>query len=158
MKQFRLFKFVGAIVLPQIAGLVGSIFTAPAIETWYANLNQPSFQPPNWIFGPVWTLLYLLMGIALYFVWLQYHENRKARFAFWFFLAHLVANSLWSILFFGFQQIGLAFLCIVLLWIWILILEFLFARIDVRSAWLLIPYFLWVSFAGTLNLAIWALN
>lgn len=140
-----------ALVLPQVAGLIGSLFTFPAIESWYGGLNQPSFSPPNWLFGPVWTTLYLLMGIAWYLAW-------KKGVKPWLFLGHLGLNSLWSILFFGLRNPGLAFAEILILW-WVIVLVIRqFRAKDCRTGWLLAPYLAWVSFAAFLNFSIWQLN
>jgi len=144
-------KLLTALVLPQLAGLIGSFFTFPAINSWYQYLNKPSFSPPNWLFGPVWTSLYLLMGIAWYLAWKQGANP-------WFFLIHLSLNSLWSILFFGLRNPGLAFGEIIILWLAIIRIMIQFYRYNKISAWLLAPYLLWVFFASILNFAIWQLN
>ena len=129
-------------------GFVGSIFTVSSIPTWYAGLNKPLFSPPNWIFGPVWTLLYILMGIAAY---LNEKINR-------YFITQLVLNFLWSIIFFYLHQPLLAFIEIVFLWIFILLTIKDFYKKSRPAAYLLIPYLAWVSFASILNLAVVWLN
>ena len=154
-------KFLSPIIfifISQAAGLVGSFFTSPAIPTWYATLNKPSFNPPSWLFGPVWITLYTLMGLAAWLVWQKWGESTLAKGAVILFLVHLVFNSLWSILFFGLQNPGLAFIEIIILWLMILALIIIFYRIDKRAAYLLVPYILWVSFAAVLNFSIWRLN
>lgn len=144
-------KLAIALLLPQLAGLVGSLFTFSAINDWYRFLNKPSFSPPNWLFGPVWTLLYLMMGVAWYLVLKKKGPSRL-------FLIHLGFNSLWSILFFGLKSPGLAFLEILVLWGLIVAVMRQFYRFNRLSAWLLVPYLMWVSFAAILNFAVWRLN
>jgi len=149
--------------LPQLAGLFGSIFTAPAIPGWYAELAKPSFSPPNWIFAPAWLTLYLLMGIAVYFIWSSYAkasggQGRKVKTAFWLFWLHLFFNAIWSPIFFGLKNPGLAFVNIVIILIFIIILIIKFWPIKKLSACLLIPYLAWVGFASCLNYYIWILN
>lgn len=158
MKTKPILKIIASILLCQSAGIIGSIFTAPNIQTWYTTLNKPAFNPPGWIFGPVWLSLYTLMGIALYLVWKRKGENRSARQATNLFLIHLIFNAAWSIIFFGLHQLALAFVCIATLWLMIIALIILFHKIDKRAAYLLIPYLFWVSFASLLNFSIWVLN
>lgn len=146
------------ILASQAAGLVGSIFTTSKITTWYATLNKPSFNPPGWIFGPVWVTLYTMMGIAAYFVWQKRGDNPLVNMALVIFFIHLIFNALWSILFFGLQNPMWAFMEIVILWLMIVALIIIFYKIDRRAAYLLIPYLLWVSFASVLNFYIWNLN
>ena len=151
-------RLIICIALPQMAGLVGSFFTAPAITGWYASLQKPSFNPPNWLFGPVWFLLYVLMGISAYLVWEKLAENKKAKGAMRLFWIHLFFNASWSIIFFGFQNPGLAFINIIIIWLLIIALIVKFWKISRWASYLLIPYFLWVSFASVLNYFIWYLN
>ncbi len=146
------------LLLPFVAGGIGSFFTDPVIPNWYENLNKPFFNPPNWIFGPVWTLLYLMMGVAAYLVWRKRKEVLNAKFSLVIFIVHLVFNASWSIAFFGMQNPGLAFGNIIILWGMILFLIIRFWKIDKVAAWLLVPYLFWVSFASLLNYAIWSLN
>jgi len=147
-----------SLVLPQLAGFVGSLFTTPAIPTWYAGLNKPSFSPPNWLFAPVWLLLYLLMGISLYIIWIKSAENLEAKTARNIFLVHLVFNASWSILFFGLNNPLLGLFNIITIWCFILYLIKAFFGLDKRAAFLLFPYLLWVSFASILNFSIYMLN
>ena len=147
-----------SIIICQLAGIIGSLFTAPSIPLWYANINKPSFNPPSWVFAPVWTTLYLLMGIALFLVWRKGLKRKDLKIAFAVFIFQLILNTLWSILFFGLKSPFVAFIEIVLLWISILISIILFFRISKVAGALLIPYLLWVSFASVLNFAIWRLN
>lgn len=133
------------------AGVVGSIFTVTAIPTWYVTLNKPVFSPPNWVFGPVWTILYILMGISLYLVWLK----KKVPTIFW---VQLALNAVWSIIFFGMKNPTLAFIDIIALWVSIVLTIKAFSKINKLAGNLLIPYLIWVSFASFLNLAIVVLN
>lgn len=132
-------------------GIVGSFFTISAIPTWYAGLNKPVFSPPNWVFGPVWTILYILMGISLYLVW----QKKKIPPVFW---VQLILNALWSTIFFGLKNPGLALVDIIALWIAIILTIKSFYKINKFAGKLLIPYFLWVSFATILNLFTVPLN
>lgn len=155
-------KLLISLALPQLAGLLGSVFTMSAVTTWYATLQKPPLSPPNWIFGPVWTTLYLLMGVSLYLVWrkwsvLPWTPARK-KMALVFFGVQLALNTLWSVLFFGLQSPGLALINIILMVVAIKITMLLFWRVSRVATWLLLPYLLWVSFATYLNAAIWYLN
>ncbi|OGF24844.1 TspO protein [Candidatus Falkowbacteria bacterium RIFOXYB2_FULL_34_18] len=151
-------KILLAIFICQMAGIVGSIFTAKSVANWYTTLEKPFFNPPSWVFGPVWILLYALMGIALYLVYQKIGTGNLVKWALIIFFIHLILNALWSILFFGMQNPGLGFLEIIVLWVFIIIVIILFYKIDARTIWLLLPYLLWVSFAMVLNFSIWRLN
>ncbi len=142
----------------QAAGAVGSFFTMPAIAGWYQFLNKPVFSPPNWIFAPVWLTLYVLMGISLYLVWSGGLGRKGARFAFWFFIAHLLVNLSWSIIFFGAHNIAFAFVVILVLLAMIVVLIKLFRPLNRLASNLLIPYLVWVSFATILNCSLLILN
>ncbi|MDP3733292.1 MAG: TspO/MBR family protein [Candidatus Daviesbacteria bacterium] len=133
------------------AGIVGSFFTFSAIPTWYAALAKPSFSPPNWVFGPVWTILYILMGISLYLVWLK----KKVPNVFWI---QLILNTAWSIIFFGMKNPTLALVDIIALLVAIILTIKSFYKINKLASYLLIPYLAWVSFASILNLMIVVLN
>jgi len=146
------------ILLAQAAGLIGAYFTFDAIPAWYVFLNKPFFSPPNWIFGPVWTILYTLMGIAAFLVFKKGWKKKPVREAIYFFGFQLALNSLWSIIFFGFRSPLWALVEIVILWIAIAFTISRFARVNKTAALLLIPYILWVTFALILNLAIVLLN
>ncbi|MBN1168758.1 tryptophan-rich sensory protein [Candidatus Woesebacteria bacterium] len=150
-------KLVVSLTLPFLAGFIGSYFTTPSIPTWYASLNKPKFNPPNWLFGPVWTILYILMGISFYIIWNKQTTKDRSN-AFSYYLAQLILNSLWSIVFFGFKEVGLALVVITILWFLILKTIFFFEDLDKTSSNLLIPYILWVSFATILNFSIYILN
>ena len=154
----KILKLVVAVFICQLAGVIGSIATFPSIPTWYATLNKPAFNPPNWIFGPVWTTLFTLMGIAAYLIWQIGYQNPKVKQALKIFALQLVLNSFWSILFFGLHNPLAAFIEIIVLWIAILTTIILFHRLSKAAGWLLVPYLLWVSFAALLNLTIVVLN
>lgn len=152
------FKLVFSIVITQAAGIIGSIFTYPAVQTWFVELSKPAYNPPNWVFGPVWTTLYFLMGISLYLVWVRGIHKKPVKIALIVFAAQLLLNSLWSILFFGLQSPLLALVDITLLWVMIVAMIITFAKVSPNAAKLQIPYFLWVTFATYLNYALWVLN
>lgn len=151
-------KLIVSILICQLAGFIGSIFTAPSIPTWYASLKKPGFSPPNWVFAPVWIILFLLMGISLYIIWNRGLEHEKVKSAIIIFSVQLILNILWSFLFFGLKSPFLAFLEIILLWLVILINIIRFYNISKTAGLLLLPYILWVSFAAVLNFFIWWLN
>lgn len=145
------------IIICELAGAFGSVFTIPSIPTWYASLAKPSFNPPNWLFGPVWLILYALMGISAYLIY-EKRKNKAVTGALVVFAVQLVLNVLWSAVFFGLHSALLGLLTIILLWIAIAITMVKFYGILKQAAWLLIPYLLWVSFAALLNFSIWQLN
>jgi translocator protein len=151
-------KIILSLALPQLAGVIGLVFTRPAISNWYAGLEKPSFNPPNWVFGPAWTILYILMGISIYLIWQKIKENKKAKGAFWLFWVHLFFNAIWSIIFFGFQSPGWALIIIAIIWLFIVTMMIRFWKISHWATYLLLPYLLWVSFASFLNYFIWFLN
>jgi tryptophan-rich sensory protein len=158
MKTKEIISLIVAIITCEAAGIVGSIFTASKIPTWYKGLIKPALNPPSWVFGPVWTTLYLLMGIALYIIWKKGLNTEGVKFALTIFAVQLILNALWSIVFFNMENLGLALINIVLMWISILWTIVLFYRLSPTAGLLLIPYILWVSFASYLNYAIWTLN
>ncbi len=147
----KLAKLIGAIFLCEGVGILGAVFTTPSISTWYTSLIQPVFTPPNWIFGPAWTILYLLMGMSLYRAVIK-------RASLKWFVIQLALNLLWSYLFFGIHEIGLALVEIIVLLgaIFATIIEF--RKKDELAAKLLVPYAGWVAFATLLNLSYWLLN
>ncbi len=153
------FKLLISIIICQLAGGIGSIFTSKSVSTWYLTINKPSFTPPNWLFAPVWIGLFLLMGISLFLVWshlaVALQERRRALTIFFI---QLFFNILWSVMFFGLKSPLLGFIVIIVLWILILLTIIKFFKISKPAGWLLIPYILWVSFATILNLAILILN
>ena len=158
MNLINFLKLVLCIAIAQAAGLIGSLFTMPAIGSWYSTLTRPEFAPPNWIFGPVWTTLYLLMGIAAFLVWQKGLDKKEVKIALAIFGVQLILNTLWSIIFFGLQSPGWAFVEIVILWVAIAATIVSFAKVSKIAAWLLAPYILWVSFAAYLNFMIFWLN
>jgi benzodiazapine receptor len=151
-------KFIVSILICQLAGIIGSVFTVSSIPDWYEGLNKPWFTPPNWLFGPVWITLYTLMGISLYVIWNKGLDNKDVRSAIAVFGLQLGLNSAWSIIFFGFQNIFAALLEIVVLWIAILVTIIKFYRIDKKAGLLIIPYIIWVTIATLLNYFVWILN
>ena len=151
-------RLVMAIVLCQIAGLVGSLFTTPAILTWYANLHKPNVAPPNWVFAPVWTTLYLLMGISLFMIWNARRGKDASRKPIIMFIVQLALNVLWSYLFFGLKSPLLGLIGIVVLWFMIVLTAIFFFRVSKVAASLLIPYLAWVSLASYLNYLLYTLN
>lgn len=157
MKINNAFKLIIALVVCQAAGIIGSLFTAPAIADWYADLSKPALNPPSWVFAPVWTVLFVLMGLAAFLIWKRGLDQKEVKLALGIFIAQLALNTLWSIIFFGLKNPGLAFIEIIILWLAILITIIVFGKISKAAAWLLVPYLLWVSFAVYLNFAIWQL-
>lgn len=155
MKYFRL---IFSIVVIQLVGILGSVFTSSAIAGWYNTIQKPSWTPPGWFIGSVWTVLYLLMAIALFLIWQKAKEDKGAKKAFWFFWVHLIFNATWSPVFFGLQSPGLALINIAVLWVLIVILAVWFFRVRKLAGYLIWPYLLWVSFASVLNFLIWRLN
>lgn len=151
-------KFLISIIIPLVIGGISGGFTVSAINGWYATINKPWFNPPNWIFGPVWTSLYVMMGIAFYLIWKSDAATALKNKAITLFFIQLTVNFLWSIIFFYFQQPGWAFIDIVIMWVMILLTIFSFGKISAAASWLMVPYICWVSFAAVLNFAIWKLN
>lgn len=159
-----------ALAAPFVAAAVGAVATNSSVSTWYQHLRKPSWNPPAWVFAPVWNTLYLLMGVASWLVWRKREEKQG-----WFGLGgseqrdrvddalqlygvHLVFNALWSVLFFGLRRVDWALAEILLLWGVILSTLTRFYRIDKRAGWLLVPYQLWATFAAFLNFTIWRMN
>jgi len=157
MDSKNLIKLCISVILPLAIGAIAGIFTAQAIPDWYASLIRPSFNPPNGIFGPVWTSLYLLMGISLFIIWKQ-PTSKKRNIAMTIFVIQLLLNFCWSFLFFYFKEIGLALIEIIIMWIAILIMIISFHKVKPLAAYINIPYILWVSFATILNAAYYILN
>ena len=164
MKINNTFKLIIAIVVSELAGIIGSIFTTPSIVSWYAGLVKPALNPPAWVFGPVWTTLYALMGIAAFLIWSSYAKasegqaKRQIKIALGVFGIQLFLNAIWSIIFFGLHSPGWALVDIVFLWLAIVWTMVVFYKISRPAAYLLVPYLLWVSFASYLNYSIWMLN
>lgn len=156
MAKINYLRLISSIVICQLAGIIGSFFTVSSVSTWYLTLNKPFFNPPSWLFGPVWITLYLLMGISLYLIWNNYSKDMKLPLI--FFGIQLGLNSLWSIIFFGLQNPLFAFIEIIILWVFIFLSIIGFYKKSKTAAYLLIPYILWVSFAAILNFSIFYLN
>ena len=153
-----IFKLFISILIPLLIGGSAGFFTPSGVNGWYALANKPSFNPPNWIFAPVWTTLYILMGIALYLVWKSTATASIKQTAILLFVVQLTLYFFWSILFFKFQLTGWAFVEIIAMWGAILFTILWFGKISSTAAWLLVPYICWVSFASLLNYSIWKLN
>ncbi len=152
-------KIIICVAICLTVGYLSSIVTQSSIQTWYPTIEKPSFNPPNWVFAPVWTLLFILMGIAAGLVWDKYTTNRElVKKGLLFFGVQLALNALWSYLFFGLNNILLASIEIVLLLLIIYETYLLFKKIDQKASYLLIPYLLWVSFATVLTITIYFLN
>jgi len=142
-----------------VVGYLSSITTQSSINTWYPTLIKPSFNPPNWLFAPVWTLLFIMMGIAAGMIWNQLENQRElVKKALLFFTVQLLLNALWSYLFFGLNNVLLALIEVILLWLVIYETFHIFKKIDKKAAYLFIPYLIWVAFAAVLNGSIYYLN
>jgi len=155
-KQIKWPKLIASIILCQLAGVIGAIFTTPAIGSWYNLLNKPSFAPPGWLIGIIWIILYTLMGISLYIIWNKYKPKYKLALS--LFGLQLFLNTLWSILFFGLRSPVLGFIWILDLWLAILATKVAFYKISKNAAYLLLPYLIWVTIAAILNYYILILN
>ena len=151
-------KLLLSIGICQTVGILAFIFAAPSISSWYTTLTKPSFAPPDWIFAPVWFTLFTLMGISFYLIWQEGIEKKAVKSAIVIFIIHLFFNFFWSTLFFSFKSPSLAFCEILILWIMIISLVPQFGKINRLSAYLLMPYLYWVTFASLLNYSIWLLN
>ena len=156
LKSF--FWLLFSLAIPLLVGYLGSLLTTPSINTWYATLNKPSFNPPNWIFAPVWTMLFILMGIALFLVIKTGKESKYFLHARLSFGAQLFLNLYWSFLFFFIKAPVLAFWSIISLASMIIVNIYYFYQVKKAAAYLLIPYIAWVTFAAILNYYIWRLN
>ena len=154
----NILKLILSLVICQLAGFIGAIFTMDSIPTWYAALNKPSFNPPNNVFGPVWTILYVMMGISMFLIWKEGLKNKDVKNAFIFFIIQLILNSLWSVVFFGAHSVFGGLIIIVLLWLAVLYCIISFRKISRVASILLIPYLLWITFATLLNYYILILN
>ena len=151
-------KLLISIAIPLLVGGISGYFTVTGVESWYQTIQKPSWNPPNWIFGPVWTTLYVMMGIALWLVWKEDTSRELKIIAVILFSAQLLLNFLWSFIFFKLEQPGWDFAEIIVLWGAILATIFAFGQVNKVAAWLLVPYISWVSFAALLNYTIWRLN
>lgn len=151
-------RLIISILIPEVVGFIGAQVTSGSLKTWYPNIDKPSWTPPNWVFPVVWTTLFAMMGIALYRVWGLGLDTPGVTLALIFFGAQLVLNFLWSVCFFGLRSPGLALFEIVFLWVAIVGMIWTFGRLDWWAYPLLIPYFLWASFAAVLTANIWLRN
>lgn len=153
-----LIKLIVSLVICQAAGGVGAIFTSSAIREWYSHIQKPSFTPPNWLFGPVWTVLYILMGISLFLVWNVDDLSGIRKKALMAFAVHLGLNVAWSFCFFYLRNPLAGLLEIIALWLSIGIFMILFYQVRPAAMYLQIPYLLWTTFAAALNYSLWRLN
>ena len=158
MKAGTIIRFVVSLGAPLLCGFLGSLATRPAISTWYVGLTKPSFSPPNWLFGPAWTLLYILMGIAVFIVWSRGVKTPGVKPALILFAVQLLLNLAWSFIFFGARSPVGGFIEILFLWAAILVTMVFFFRVAVAAGWLMVPYIGWVTFATVLNGTIMRLN
>lgn len=158
MKKTDILKLIACLIICQLAGFVGSLFTTPSIPTWYADLVKPAFNPPNWIFSPVWISLFVLMGISLFLVWQKSLHFPGVKTAMLWFGVQLALNVFWSILFFGLKSPALAFVEIIFLWVAIFLTLVKSFKVSRLASVLLLPYIGWVSFAAVLNFFLWRLN
>jgi translocator protein len=154
----KFLKILTLILVCELVGIAGSIFTISSIPTWYASLVKPYFSPPNWLFGPVWTTLYAFMGISAFLIWEKGLKKKEVKDALRIFAIQLFLNAIWTPVFFGAKQLFIAFIIIVLMWNFILMTILKFKKIDKTASFLLIPYLLWVTFATILNFSLWYLN
>ena len=157
MKIIDVVKLVVSLVVPLLAGFGSSVFTINSISTWYASLNKPWFSPPNVVFAPVWTILYILMGLALFLVW-RSPRNRTRDIGIALFAAQLAINVIWTLAFFGLQNTLYGLLTIIPLWILIAATIYQFYKVEKWASYLLVPYIVWVSIATALNTSVFLLN
>ncbi len=158
MDSGSVIKLIVSIIAAFAAGAIGSLFTFRAIPTWYAGLKKPRYTPPNWAFGPVWTTLYLLMGVSVFLVWREGFAGPAATPAFVLFWIQLAVNAIWSIVFFGLKSKGGGVVTIAILWLLILATMITSFQVSGWAGVLLIPYIVWVSIASYLNIGVWRLN
>lgn len=149
------FKILICVTLCLTAGITSGLSSNGEIANWYTTIHKPNWNPPNWLFGPVWTILYILMGVALALVW---HVGKENKTAITLFIVQFALNLCWSFIFFGLHQIGFAFAEIMIMWSLIVATIIAFSKLNKTAAWLLVPYVSWVSFAAILNGTIWYLN
>ena len=157
MKAIPIGKFLVSLLLPLGIGSIAGLFTAKAIPGWYALLNKPSFNPPNWVFGPVWTTLYIILGISLFLIW-NLEAGKERNKAILIFIVQLLLNFGWSFFFFYFKMIGVALIEIIVLALSIVVMIYRFYKLKPLAAFINIPYLLWVTFASVLNAAYFILN
>ncbi len=157
MSWSNIAKLIFSLIIPLSVGAVAGMFTSQSVPTWYASLNKPSFSPPNWVFGPVWTTLYILLGISFFLIWKE-NPSKQRNLAITVFAIQMLLNFAWSFIFFYFHLIGAALIEIILLWISIVAMIYLYYKIKPIAAFMNIPYLLWVSFASILNAGYYFLN
>jgi len=158
MDLSSIIKLIVSILASFAAGGIGSLFTFKAIPTWYAGLRKPRYTPPNRAFGPVWTTLYVLMGISVFLIWQKGLSTNAAFLAFVLFWIQLAINAIWSIIFFGMKSKGGGVITIIVLWLLILATIITSFRVSGWAGTLLIPYIVWVTIASYLNIGVWILN
>lgn len=158
MKKGLAIKVIISLAVTFSAPLIASLVTDPAASNWYANLNKPFFNPPGWVFGPVWTVLYILMAVAAALVWHNGLSRPKVKMALALYIVQLVLNALWTPFFFGLQMPLLAFIDILLLWAAIILTILAFSKVSGYPALLMAPYLIWTTFAAVLNFTLWYLN
>lgn len=158
MKLNDLAKLVLSIIICELAGVFGALFTAQAIPAWYAGLVKPALSPPNWVFGPVWTTLYVLMGVAFYLIWKEGAKKRDVRLAMYAFGFQLFLNAIWTPIFFGLRSPFYGLIVVVMMFLAIIWTIALFHNLQKKAAYLLLPYLAWVGFATYLNFEILRLN
>jgi benzodiazapine receptor len=156
-RKHKWLALVGWLATPFAVAAVSGFFTAHSIPVWYAGIAKPDFNPPNWVFGPVWSVLYALMGVAAWLVWRLPESAGRTRALRWFWL-QLLLNFAWSWIFFGQHWILAAAVEVVVLWLAILMMTLEYARVKRTAAWLTTPYLAWVTFAAVLNWAVWRVN
>ena len=154
----KLLKIIISVVICLLAGAIGAATTQTSVNTWYLTVNKPSFNPPNWVFSPVWTILFILMGIAAGLVWNRGFYHKWVKIALYHFGFQLLLNISWSLVFFGLNEILGALIVIIALFVLLLFTFKWFKVVNTTAAYLLIPYILWVGFASVLNFCIWQLN
>jgi tryptophan-rich sensory protein len=157
-KKNDIVKLVISILIPLIAGFIGSFATLDGVTSFFNVLNKPAWTPPGWAFAPIWTTLYILMGIALFLVWQKGFERRDVKIAMAVFGVQIILNVLWSVIFFGFRSITGGLIEIIFLWIAILVNIIVFYKISKTAGLLLIPYIIWVTIASYLTYTIYLLN
>ncbi len=158
VKSGHLLMLIAFIAICELVGLLGSVVSMPVMSSWYAGFVKPWFNPPGWIFGPVWTTLYAIMGLAAFLVWREIAEGRSGRMPLVLFFIQLGLNGLWTPLFFGAHRIGMALADIVLLWLVLVATTIAFFRVSRWAGALMLPYLAWVSYATALNYSLWRLN
>jgi tryptophan-rich sensory protein len=157
-RKFQFLPFIISLAVTLFIGIVASLFTRPQINGWYSLLNKPVFTPPSWVFAPVWTCVYILIAVSAYLVWTRRDGSTDYLTARMVYIIQLALNFAWSIIFFGLHSLVGGLLVIILLWMMILLNIRWFGKLSKVASWLLMPYFLWVSYAAILNYSIFTLN